>query len=182
MRVITGTARGLRLETLAGDEVVRPTAEMVKEAIFSIIQFRLGGAKVLDLFAGSGQLGIEALSRGASKCTFVDQSREAAVVVMRNLRHTNLNGDARVVTGDAVRFVRDCKDQYDIVLLDPPYNKGLAAEVLDKLSDVVAENGCVLCETEKGCPLPEQAGALNLFKTYRYGKTLIWQYKKQTQA
>ncbi len=167
------------METLAGDEVVRPTAERVKEALFSAIQFRIEGAKVLDLFAGSGQLGIEAISRGAARCTFIDLSREAAAVVMRNLKNAGLSAQARVITGDAFRYLEDCRESFDIVFVDPPYNKGLANAALDKLSAAVAENGCVICETEFGCELPEQAGELSLYRSYKYGKTMIWQYKKQ---
>ncbi len=181
MRVITGTARGKRLETVAGDEVVRPTAERVKEGLFSAIQFRVEGARVLDLFAGSGQLGIEALSRGAARCTFVDQSREAVGVVMRNLRSTGLNAAARVITGDSLRFLQDCRDEFDLVFVDPPYHKGTVQAALDGLCGLVAPNGCVMCETELGCALPEQAGGLRLHKCYKYGKTMVWQYKKQSE-
>lgn len=179
MRVITGKARGKRLETLAGDEVVRPTAERVKEGLFSAIQFYIAGAKVLDLFAGSGQLGIEALSRGAAVCTFIDQNRDAAAVVRRNLNNAGLSAQARVILSDSFRFLQESPDSFDIVFVDPPYNKGLAKDALDRLDRLVNEGGFVLCETEMGGGLPESAGDLRLHRTYKYGKTIIWLYKKQ---
>ena len=176
MRVITGTARGAQLETLPGEEIVRPTAERVKEGMFSAVQFRVAGAKTLDLFAGSGQLGIEALSRGASLCVFVDASRQSTDVVLRNLRRAGLQQSARVLTSDAFRYLDHCKDQFDLVLLDPPYRKDLCARALETLDRVVAPGGYVFCETEQEAELPETAGALALKKKYKYGKTRVWLY------
>lgn len=176
MRVITGTARGKLLETLEGDEVVRPTADRVKEGLFSAIQFLIPGARVLDLFAGSGALGIEALSRSAAMCTFIDASRAASEVVLRNLRRTELLKNARVVTGDAFRYLEHCREPFDIVLVDPPYRKDLASAALEALDGCVTPGGVVLCETELGAEMPERCGALSLKKTYKYGKTATFQY------
>ena len=117
MRVITGSARGRRLETLPGEDVTRPTTESVKEALFSMIQFDIEGRRVLDLFAGSGQLGIEALSRGARSCTFVENNRAAKQVVERNLAHCRLEEQANVVFSDAVSFLNR-SGTYDLVLLE----------------------------------------------------------------
>lgn len=178
MRVITGAARGRLLETLPGEDIVRPTAQRVKEGVFSAIQFKIEGARVLDLFAGSGQLGIEALSRGACRCVFVDESREAACVVTRNLKRTGLDGAARVTVSGAERFLQHRKDPFDIVFVDPPYRKGLAEKVLKPLSEVVAEGGTVMCETERECVMPDRCGRLELKKSYRYGKTMIWMYTR----
>ena len=124
MRVITGTARGRRLITLAGD-TVRPTSSRVKEALFSILQFELEGRRVLDLFAGSGQLGIEALSRGAKSCTFVDASRESLGVTEKNLDSTGLRASAKTVLSDAVAYLDRTDAVYDVVFIDPPYRAGL---------------------------------------------------------
>ena len=121
MRVITGSARGRRLETLFGEEVTRPTTESVKEALFSMIQFEIEGKKVLDLFAGSGQLGIEALSRGARHCTFLENNRDAVRVVENNVSHCGFKDNSNIVFADAVSFLMR-KENFDIAFVDPPYN------------------------------------------------------------
>ena len=122
MRVITGKARGRILETLKGDDV-RPTTDKVKEAVFSAIQFEIEGRHFLDLFAGSGQMGIEALSRGAAHTTFIDKSKLATKVIERNLTVTNLKQSARVYTTDSVEFIRNTSEEFDIIYVDPPYGK-----------------------------------------------------------
>lgn len=137
MRVITGTARGRVLRTLEGEDV-RPTTDRVKEAVFSIIQFEIEGRRVLDLFAGSGQLGIEALSRGAASATFVDMSKDSLSAVKYNLEHTKLGDNAKVVQTDALSFLKLTKDKFDIVFLDPPYASSLVVDSMKLLSDVVA--------------------------------------------
>ena len=118
MRVIAGEARGRRLEALPGTDVTRPTLSQVKEAMFSIVQFDLPGARVLDLYAGSGQLGIEALSRGAARCVFLDENREAVSIVMRNCKACGVFDRSRVNIGEAARFLSACREQFDLVLLD----------------------------------------------------------------
>lgn len=124
MRVIAGEARGRRLEALPGTDVTRPTLSQVKEAMFSIVQFDLPGARVLDLYAGSGQLGIEALSRGAARCVFLDENREAVSIVMRNCKACGVFDRSRVNIGEAARFLSACREQFDLVLLDPPFRGG----------------------------------------------------------
>ena len=124
MRVIAGEARGRRLEALPGTDVTRPTLSQVKEAMFSIVQFDLPGARVLDLYAGSGQLGIEALSRGAARCVFLDENREAANIVMRNCKTCGVFDRSRVNVGEAARYLSACREQFDVVLLDPPFRGG----------------------------------------------------------
>ena len=115
MRVIAGEARGRRLEALPGTDVTRPTLSQVKEAMFSIVQFDLPGARVLDLYAGSGQLGIEALSRGAARCVFLDENREAVSIVMRNCKACGVFDRSRVNIGEAARFLSACREQFDLV-------------------------------------------------------------------
>ena len=178
MRVIAGEARGRRLEALPGTDVTRPTLDQVKEAMFSIVQFDLPGARVLDLFAGSGQLGIEALSRGASRCVFLDQNRDAAAVVMRNCKACGVFDRSRVSVGDAARWLSACHEQFDLVLLDPPFRQGTLEEVLPAVDKVVAPGGIVLCESEEKLVLPAQVGDLTLRKQYRYGRVLLWRYTK----
>lgn len=169
MRVITGSARGMKLRTLSGLDV-RPTTDQVKESVFSIIQFEIEGARVLDLFAGSGQLGIEALSRGASRAVFVDSSKEAVKVVKENLQHTKLEDGVTVRNEDSLLFLGQTKDVFDIAFLDPPYGKGLIEEALKILPDRMSESGIIICETSKEETLPDSAGRFEKRKEYKYGK------------
>lgn len=177
MRVITGSARGRSLMTLEDGDVVRPTTDRVKEAMFSIIQFELEGRRVLDLFAGSGQLGIEALSRGAEKCTFVDSDANAVEVVQKNLEHTNLKEKSIVLKADSLTYIRTTTDVFDIVIIDPPYGKGSLQKALSLLDGKLAPGGVIVCEMPLKEEIPEMAGGLNLFKRYRYGKTELAVYR-----
>ena len=175
MRVITGSARGRRLETLPGEDVTRPTTESVKEALFSMIQFDIEGRRVLDLFAGSGQLGIEALSHGARSCTFVENNRAAKQVVERNLAHCRLEEQANVVFSDAVSFLNR-SGTYDLVLLDPPYGKGILQRVLPVLVPRLSDDAMVVCESGRDEELPAQVGSFVLDRERRHGKTKIALY------
>lgn len=151
MRIITGTARGTKLVTLEGENT-RPTAERVKEAVFSMLQFELEGRTVLDLFAGSGQMALEALSRGAAKATLIDDSRDANAIIMENAKKTHLFDRCRISCADWATFIRGAagRETYNIVFLDPPYAAGLMPEVLRKLADagVLAHGAAVVCETD----------------------------------
>ncbi len=177
MRVITGTARGRKLVTLEGSDV-RPTADRVTEALFSILQFELEGRQVLDLFAGSGQLGIEALSRGAAHCTFVDASKASVAVVQKNLAATGLAALATVQCTDALSFLSRTFARYDIALLDPPYGKGLLQKALEKLPALMRDSGVIVCEAPKEEALPETAGPFVLNRRYAYGKVTLAVYRK----
>lgn len=182
MRVITGTARGKRLSTLEGIDV-RPTSDRVKEAIFSIIHFDIEGSTVLDLFSGSGQLGIEALSRGAKYATFVDKSRNSVEITKQNLMETGLMSNSRVTTMDAVDFLNGTKSEFDIALLDPPYSKGILIEVLPLLEKKMTDGGIILCEHESELELPEETDKIKLKKQYKYGRISLSLYivKGETQ-
>lgn len=151
MRIITGSARGTKLEALEG-EATRPTADKVKEAMFSMIQFDIEGRVVLDLFAGSGQLGLEALSRGAAKATFIDESRDAVNIIIENAKKTHLFEKCRVSVSGALPFLRSAggKERYDIVFLDPPYASGLMADSLKKIADgdILAPGALIMCECD----------------------------------
>lgn len=182
MRVIAGSARGKNLAALPGEEVTRPTVNRVKEAMFSSVQFLVPGARVLDLFAGSGQLGIEALSRGAAHCTFLDASREAVAVILQNCKDAGVFRQSRVTLGDAVLFLGTNPQPFDLVLLDPPFGHGTLATVLPLLAPHLTPGGVVLCESELDADLPETAGDLQLKKQYRYGKILVSRYEKEGQA
>ncbi len=151
MRIITGSAKGTNLETLEGLET-RPTAVRVKEALFSMIQFDIEGRRVLDLFAGSGQLGLEALSRGAASATFIDSSREAADIVLKNAAKTKLKDRASVAVYDYESYLKNGKfpEGFDLIFLDPPYNSGFMHRALELIfsSSVLREGGTVVCETD----------------------------------
>ena len=179
MRVIAGTARGTKLTALPGEDVTRPTQDRVKEGMFSAVQFMLGGARVLDLFAGSGQLGIEALSRGAARCVFIDENRDACAVVRQNLKAAGLFERASVAGTSAAQYLSTCRERFDLILLDPPYRHDTVAAVLPAVADVTAPGGVVLAETEYGAPLPERCGPLRLKKQYKYGKSAFARYEAQ---
>ena len=181
MRVIAGTARGRRLKELQGRDT-RPTTDKVKESIFNIIQFDLEGRRVLDLFGGTGQLGIEALSRGSAHCTFVEKRRDALVLLKENLKLTNLQDQARVVPGDALTFLTSCREKFDVILLDPPYHTDLMDKSIESilLFDILAEHGIMVCETAADRELP--ALSEELFepgRSYRYGQIKLSIFRRK---
>lgn len=180
MRVISGTARGRRLKELSGMDT-RPTTDKVKESLFNIVQFDIEGRKVLDLFGGTGQLGIEALSRGAASCTFVDQSRQAAAIIRENLQATGFSDKARVVQGESLAFLTGSREKFDLILLDPPYNTPLLENCIFAIGkfDILAEHGIMVCESADSAPLPELAAPYEKGKEYRYGKIKLTVYRRQ---
>ena len=182
MRVITGTARGRKLKELTGMEV-RPTTDRVKEAIFSIIQFEVEGRRVLDLFAGTGQMGIEALSRGAAHCTFVDLRRESVQLVKENLAHTELTGRAEVVQSDYLAYLTRSRETFDVVFLDPPYGEEIIKKALQTITriDKISENGIIICESSSGFDWPEVSEPYQLQKEYRYGKITVALYRRRAE-
>ena len=176
MRVITGTARGRVLKTLEGEDV-RPTTDRVKEAIFSIIQFELEGRRVLDLFAGSGQLGIEALSRGAAYATFTDMSAESVDIVKQNLLATKLGVNAEVLRTEAVTFLKGNRKKYDIIFMDPPYSKGILQDTLPYAVRNVNDGGVIICEHPYGEEMQQTVGNFSVYRDYKYGKIGITVYR-----
>ena len=177
MRVITGKARGVALKTPDG-MATRPTSDRVKEALFSVIQFDIPGSRVLDLFGGTGQLGIEALSRGAESAVFVDQSKNAVKLVKDNLKKTQLE-NARVVQGDSISFLAG-KEKFDLIFLDPPYATGLLKNALDGIVkfDKLSTGGIIVCESSAETELPELDAPYQHLKTYKYGKVKITVYTR----
>ena len=180
MRVISGRAGGRRLRELSGMET-RPTTDKVKESLFNIIQFEVEGRRALDLFAGTGQLGIEALSRGAEHCTFVDRRREAAELVRENLRLTGLEDRARVVRGDSLAFLPSCGEKFDLIFLDPPYHTDLMDRALALAGkiDILSEYGIIICETMADHVLPPLEFPLAWGKEYRYGQIKLTLGRRQ---
>lgn len=178
MRVIAGTSRGAKLDTTEGLGV-RPTIDRVKEAIFSSIHFELPGSKVLDLFAGSGQLGIEALSRGASQCVFIEHDRAAHAMVQKNLNTAGLMKHARVAQMDALSFLQRLNEPFDFVFMDPPYDCTTYAQMIELLAPFLNEGGKIIVEHLKEAQLPQEVDTLVRKKSKKYGKTLITVYQKE---
>lgn len=177
MRVITGTAKGCRLLTLDGMDV-RPTTDRIKEAMFNCIQFDVPYANVLDLFAGSGQLGIEALSRGAEFCTFVDESKTSISIIEKNLKNTHLSNKGRIVCQNAKDFLETVDAFFDIVFLDPPYHQNNIPNILPFVLSKTKENGYILCEHAVKDKLDQNLTQLTCIRTRRYGKICVTIFRK----
>ena len=179
MRVITGSARGAKLKTLEG-LATRPTSDRVKEAIFNIIQFDIQGRRVLDLFGGSGQLAIEALSRGADYAVIVDQSAEAVKVIKDNLKKTKFDQQASVFQMDYLRYLSTARAKFDLIFLDPPYAEKSLENALQKISeiDILSEGGIIICERPKDKVMPPEVGGLLCSRDYNYGKTAVNLYTR----
>lgn len=181
MRIITGKARGVRLDTLEGD-MTRPTTERAKEAIFSMIQFDIEGRRVLDLFAGSGQLGLEAVSRGAEHAVLVDQSREAVAIIDRNARKTRLEAACTVICADFAAYLRARRgrDAFDIIFLDPPYAMRAVPAAVEEICKARAlkPHGLIICESGEPDPLGYATGTalsarFTRLKEVKYGKAYV---------
>lgn len=176
MRVVSGISKGIPLDAPKGLST-RPTTDKVKEAVFSSIQGRIEDSVVLDLFAGSGGMGIEALSRGASECVFVDADKSAIRCIRDNLKKTRLSGI--VLEKEAIRFLRGCDRKFDIIFTDPPYNKGLTKQLIPYAADILSDDGILLCETDDAEPKPEPVNGLAIYKEYKYGRVRITAFVKQ---
>ena len=179
MRVITGTARGRKLKELKGMET-RPTTDRVKEAIFSIVQFEIEGRRVLDLCAGTGQMGIEALSRGAAHCTFVDVRRDAVQLIRDNLNHTALSDRSEVHQADYLAYLSRNQEKFDVIFLDPPYEGEILNKALQVITsiDKVSENGIIICENGSNLDWPAVPAPYGLQKEYQYGKIRVAVYRR----
>jgi 16S rRNA (guanine(966)-N(2))-methyltransferase RsmD len=173
MRVITGSARGMSLRTLEGDNV-RPTTDKVKEAVFSAFQFEIEGRRILDLFAGSGQLGLESLSRGAASATFIDSSREAIDIVKKNAKATGFFDVCRYNVSDWRNYIRKAsgRDKYDLVFIDPPYSMECCADALKRLVEADLLEGGAIVVLESGTEelRPEEFSEFDVIKSTHYGK------------
>lgn len=179
MRVITGKARGVNLKTPDGMQT-RPTTDRVKEALFSIINFDIPGANVLDLFGGTGQLGIEALSRGAKSATFVDAGDAACRLIRENLKRTKLEAYGKVVRSDYMEYLSRCREQYQIIFLDPPYAEVFLENALKRITeiDILQSGGIIVTERPLGKELPWEFEGYTRSRDYKYGKVLLTIYRK----
>lgn len=179
MRVITGTARGRRLKTPENYDI-RPTTDNVKEAVFNILQFDIEGRRVLDLFAGTGQLGIECLSRGAKEAVFIDRDPAAIRIVKENLKTCGLNGT--VLCADALSYLKNC-GKFDLIFVDPPYDSGLYEPVLQAINlvDILSEGGIMIVEARRSAELPSLSAPYRRLREYTYGKVKICNYTRESQ-
>lgn len=182
MRIIAGARRGKKLQTLEGLDT-RPTLERVKQAVFGALQFELEGRKVLDLFAGSGQLGLEAISRGAAYCWFNDQSDAALRVVQKNIAACGFEKEAKgscVSHTMCVKMIKKAGYLPDLVFLDPPYGKGLVEDAVRELAPILPLGAIVVAET--GAEEAFSFWGLALRKEYRYGAVKITMLEKREQT
>ena len=178
MRIIAGKANRKALVTLPGEEITRPTIERVKEGMFSAIQFDIAGRRVLDLFSGCGQIGLEAVSRGAESAVLIDASVEAVDIIKQNAKSTGLMKQCRISRMDYSEYLKSAanKEKFDLVFLDPPYAKDMKAEILKKLTraNILNDGAIVVCETNVDfCEDGENVCTLDFKKKYRYGKVFI---------
>ena len=182
MRIITGSARGMTLETIEGEEITRPTSSRVKEGMFSAIQFEIAAKRVLDLFAGSGQLALEALSRGAESAVIIDESEKAVEIIKKNAKKTNLMKQCRIARQDYSEYLKSAKgrEQFGIIFLDPPYSKDMPGEILKKVAraDILADDGIVVCETDKD-NMDGDIYNFEFVKKYKYGSTFVTIFRKK---
>lgn len=180
MRVIAGKAKGIQLKTPEG-MLTRPTTDRVKEALFSIIQFELPGAEVLDLFGGTGQLGIEAMSRGALKAVFVDSRKDACQLIRTNLQRTHFETQSSVVQCDYMDYLNRTKEKFQIILLDPPYAEVYLENAIKKITeiDILQSGGIIIAERPLGKDLPWEFEGYERSRDYKYGKILLTLYRKK---
>lgn len=184
MRISAGEHRGRRLRSPRGTRT-RPTSERLRQALFNALGARIQGARVLDLFAGTGAVGLEALSRGASTATFVEADRRAVASLRRNLLTLNLGGRARIVAADVLptlaRF-RSARETFDCIFLDPPYAGDLAARCMETLArgELLSENAVLMAQTFHKAVLPDQLGVLRRTWGRRHGESCLTFYAKET--
>lgn len=176
MRIITGSKRGKRLITLEGEQV-RPTTDRVKESLFNILQFNIEGRRFLDLFAGCGQIGLEALSRGALQAVFVDSSRASIKVVEKNVAATGFESGSRIVQADFASYLSGCRDKFDVAFLDPPYYMGILQKALPMVAECMNPGGVIVCEHPVKEELEEQVQSFAKEKCYSYGKIMLTVYR-----
>lgn len=179
MRVVGGISKGRKLKALKGLNI-RPTSDKVKESIFNILGDKIVDAVFLDLCAGTGGIGIEALSRGAKETVFVENNQKAVKLIKENLLLCNLENDSNVICDDAVGFLDDSDKSFDIIFFDPPYKSDLfekAMAVFDR-KEMLNNNGILIIEHNSKTVLQEDIKSLILLKKYKYGDTTLSFYKK----
>ena len=181
MRVVAGKARGTQIKSIESNDT-RPTKDMVKEALFSILYNKVQDAVFLDLFAGSGAIGIEALSRGAQKAYFSDKSMECVKVINSNVEKTHFKQESVILNGDFKNIIEKLKNiKFDIIFIDPPYNKGLGIEAIELLSDnhMLSNDGIIVYETDEIENVPESIKEYERYNYKKYGRNILNFYKRK---
>ena len=180
MRVISGSAKGIILKTPDG-QLTRPTADRVKEALFSIIQFDIPSANVLDLFGGTGQLAIEALSRGAKHAVVIDCREDACRLIKENLKRTNLLAQCAVIRSDYVDYLKKCHEKFHIIFLDPPYAEKFLEKSLKMITeiDILETGGIIVTERPLERDLSDNFPGFVRSRDYKYGKTILTLFQKE---
>ena len=174
LRVISGSARGKKLLCVNGNDI-RPTLDRVKESVFNMIAFDIPDSIVLDLFSGSGALGIEALSRGAASCTFVDNFKDSIFVTKKNLESTHLDSLSEILNSDSIDFLDKCKKKFDIIFIDPPYKTELYQKSLEKIKEnnLLNDNGFIVLEYDTEITPSFDFCGFKVFKEKKYGRVKI---------
>lgn len=174
MRIIAGDYKGRKLYG-PKDQEIRPTTDKVKEAVFSILTNEIYESIVLDLFAGTGNLGLEALSRGAKRCYFGDHSRESLSLIKENIHHCRAEDKSTVLAGDFKKALSRVPEQCDLIFLDPPYGDGLLPQCLAQIRelDLLAEGGMIICEHKKEEKMEEELSGFTKVKERRYGRVVV---------
>ena len=182
MRVISGSVRGRKLKAPVGSDI-RPTADLIKESIFNIVQFDIEGRRVLDIFAGTGQLGIEALSRGARSAVFVDSSPHAIKLIAENLKLCGFSENAQIIRRDALKYLQN-SEKFDLIFIDPPYSENVAEDVLGEIIqfDKLNDNGIIIFEMSADRVSPVADLPYKFSKEYKYGGMKIVKYSKESQG
>ncbi len=181
MRIISGCRRGHRLFEFKGRDI-RPTTDRVKESVFNLIQGHIEGAAVLDMFAGTGALSLEALSRGAANAVMVDKDRRSAEIIRKNIAALGFGDRCRIIEGSCFDYARRAKESFDLIFLDPPYNKGLIEQALGAICEngLLSADGIIVLESDN-TDFKSEYGALNVIKQKRYGRTYITVYTSRSE-
>ena len=181
MRIIAGKRKGLLIKTIDGDST-RPTRDMVREALFSILTNKIVDCKFLDLFAGSGAIGIEALSRGASESYFSDINPQCIRVIKENIAKAKFENESQVYNLDYKQVLKKLRgNKFDIIFIDPPYNKGMGVDAINLISDydLLSDDGIVILETDTNEEVPEKIGDLEVYNNKRYGRNILNLFKRK---
>ena len=174
MRVISGSARGKKLLCADGKDI-RPTLDRVKESVFNMIAFDITDSSVLDLFCGSGALGIEALSRGAKDAVFVDVSSQSLEITKKNLEATHLNTQAALIKQDALEFIKNTTHKFDIIFLDPPYESSIYEDIISEIAKrrVLNPDGLLIAEADNVLTPPFDCKPFKVHRDKKYGRVKI---------
>ena len=178
MRIISGIRRGHKLHEFGGYDI-RPTTDRVKEAIFSMIAPYIGGATVLDMFAGSGALSFEMLSRGAAHAVLIDKDKRSVDVIKKNAVSLGFCDMCEIVTCSSFDYVKRCNEKFDVIFLDPPYNKGFITEALGAIAEngILSDDGIIVLESDS-TDFKDEYDGLEMMKQKKYGRTYITIYRQ----